>query len=184
MPSPYSSAGSVNDSVALARNLGVRFETVPISDVHDAYLDTLNRLFPDRRRRRHRGEHPGAHPGQHPDGALERDGRLVLSTGNKSELAVGYCTLYGDMSGGLAVISDVPKTMVYELARYMNREQELIPAATIEKPPSAELRPDQLDQDTLPAVRELDNILRSTSTRACRPTTSSQRGWTPRPSAG
>ncbi len=159
MPSAYSSAGSVNDSVALARNLGVRFETVPISDVHDAYLGTLNRLFPvnevdvtdENIQARIRGNILMA--------LSNREGCLVLSTGNKSELAVGYCTLYGDMSGGLAVISDVPKTMVYELARYINRERELIPRATIEKPPSAELRPDQRDQDTLPPYDVLDRIL-------------------------
>jgi NAD+ synthase (glutamine-hydrolysing) len=159
MPSAYSSAGSVNDSVALARNLGVRFETVPISDVHDAYLGTLSRLFPVKEvdvtvenvQARIRGNILMA--------LSNREGCLVLSTGNKSELAVGYCTLYGDMSGGLAVISDVPKTMVYELARYINRERELIPRATIEKPPSAELRPDQRDQDTLPPYDVLDRIL-------------------------
>ena len=88
-----------------------------------------------------------------------REGHLVLSTGNKSELAVGYCTLYGDMTGGLAVISDVPKTMVYKLARHVNRDRELIPSTTIEKPPSAELRPGQKDQDTLPSYETLDRIL-------------------------
>ena len=87
-------------------------------------------------------------------------GHLLLTTGNKSELAVGYCTIYGDMAGGLAVISDVPKTMVYDLARWMNREREIIPASTIEKPPSAELKPDQSDQDTLPPYEVLDEILR------------------------
>ena len=87
-------------------------------------------------------------------------GHLVLSTGNKSELAVGYCTIYGDMAGGLAVISDVPKTMVYELARFINRDREIIPESTITKPPSAELRPNQRDQDTLPPYDVLDPILR------------------------
>src|SRR6202043_240765 len=87
-------------------------------------------------------------------------GHLLLTTGNKSELAVGYCTIYGDMAGGLAVISDVPKTMVYELARWMNREREIIPRSTIEKPPSAELKPGQTDQDTLPPYDVLDEILR------------------------
>ena len=87
-------------------------------------------------------------------------GHLLLTTGNKSELAVGYCTIYGDMAGGLAVISDVPKTMVYDLARWMNREREIIPWNTIEKPPSAELKPDQVDQDTLPPYEILDGILR------------------------
>ncbi len=85
---------------------------------------------------------------------------LLLTTGNKSELAVGYCTLYGDMAGGLAVISDVPKTLVYELARWMNRDREVIPHNTIEKPPSAELKPGQVDQDTLPPYDVLDEILR------------------------
>jgi NAD+ synthetase len=87
-------------------------------------------------------------------------GHLLLTTGNKSELAVGYCTIYGDMAGGLAAISDVPKTMVYELARWINREREIIPRASIEKPPSAELKPDQKDQDTLPPYDILDEILR------------------------
>ena len=87
-------------------------------------------------------------------------GHLLLTTGNKSELAVGYCTIYGDMAGGLAVISDVPKTMVYDLARWMNREREVIPWSTIDKPPSAELKPDQVDQDTLPPYDVLDEILR------------------------
>ena len=88
-------------------------------------------------------------------------GYLVLTTGNKSELAVGYCTLYGDMSGGLALISDVPKTMVYELARYINREREVIPQNSIDKPPSAELKPNQFDQDTLPPYDILDDILKA-----------------------
>ena len=87
-------------------------------------------------------------------------GHLLLSTGNKSELAVGYCTIYGDMAGGLAVISDVPKTMVYELARWINRKREIIPRSTIDKPPSAELKPNQIDQDTLPPYDVLDEILR------------------------
>ena len=87
-------------------------------------------------------------------------GHILLTTGNKSELAVGYCTIYGDMAGGLAVISDVPKTMVYDLARWINREREIIPQATIEKPPSAELKPGQMDQDTLPPYEILDEILR------------------------
>src|SRR6202022_3783135 len=89
-------------------------------------------------------------------------GSMLLSTGNKSELAVGYCTLYGDMAGGLAVISDVPKLMVYELANWINREREVIPASTIDKPPSAELRPDQKDEDSLPPYAGLDRILKAT----------------------
>jgi len=159
MPSEYSSAGSVNDSVALAANLGVRIETVAIGDIHDAYLETLGSLFPtgevdvtiENIQARVRGNILMA--------LSNREGHLVLSTGNKSELAVGYCTLYGDMSGGLAVISDVPKTTVYRLARHINRDGELIPESTITKPPSAELRPDQCDQDSLPEYEVLDGIL-------------------------
>jgi NAD+ synthase (glutamine-hydrolysing) len=159
MPSTYSSPGSVDDSVALAANLGIRVETVPIAQIHDSYLDTLGRLFPCREvdvtieniQARIRGNILMA--------LSNREGHLVLSTGNKSELAVGYCTLYGDMTGGLAVISDVPKTMVYKLARHVNRDRELIPNTTIEKPPSAELRPGQKDQDTLPSYETLDRIL-------------------------
>ena len=159
MPSVYSSPGSVSDSEALAANLGVRIETVPIADIHDSYLSTLGRLLPcdevdvtiENIQARIRGNILMA--------LSNREGHLVLSTGNKSELAVGYCTLYGDMSGGLAVISDVPKTTVYKLARHVNRDRELIPNAVIEKPPSAELRPEQRDQDTLPPYETLDRIL-------------------------
>jgi len=159
MPSAYSSPGSVNDSVALAANLGIRIETVPIAQLHDSYLDTLGRLFPcsevdvtiENIQARIRGNILMA--------LSNREGHLVLSTGNKSELAVGYCTLYGDMTGGLAVISDIPKTMVYKLAQHVNRDRELIPNTTIKKPPSAELRPGQKDQDTLPSYETLDRIL-------------------------
>ena len=159
MPSPFSSRGSIEDSQQLARNLGIPFKVIGISEVYQSYLDTLRVHF----------------AGMEPDIAEEniqarirgnilmafsnKFGYLVLSTGNKSELAVGYCTLYGDMSGGLSIISDVPKTMVYELARYINKEREVIPLSTIEKPPSAELRPDQKDQDTLPPYETLDEVL-------------------------
>jgi NAD+ synthase (glutamine-hydrolysing) len=159
MPSPYSSKGSIEDSRRLAANIGIRFQVVPISTIYQSYLDTLKDLF----------------AGKEPDITEEniqarirgnilmafsnKFGHLVLSTGNKSELAVGYCTLYGDMSGGLAVISDVPKTMVYDLASCINRKTEVIPRATVEKPPSAELKPNQVDQDTLPPYPILDKIL-------------------------
>jgi len=159
MPSPFSSKGSVEDSKALAANLGVKLETVPIEDVYSAYLSTLRPLLRDTAvgvteeniQARIRGNILMA--------LSNKFGYLVLSTGNKSELAVGYCTLYGDMSGGLAVISDVPKTMVYEIARFVNREREVIPQAILEKAPSAELKPDQKDQDTLPPYEMLDPIL-------------------------
>lgn len=160
MPMPFSSPGSVEDSVALAARLGVRCLEVPIASVYEAYVAALAPHF----------------AGRAPDVAEEniqarirgnvlmafsnKFGYLVLSTGNKSELAVGYCTLYGDMSGGLAILADVPKTMVYELAAYINRAGEVIPRAIIDKPPSAELRPGQLDADALPPYDVLDRILR------------------------
>ncbi len=159
MPSPYSSKGSVDDSKKLAENLGIRFEVIPIGDIFTSYLETLKNPFEDTEsdvteeniQARIRGNILMAYS--------NKFGCLVLSTGNKSELAVGYCTLYGDMSGGLAAISDVPKTMVYELSRYINRNSEIIPLNTIEKPPSAELKPDQTDQDVLPPYEVLDQIL-------------------------
>jgi NAD+ synthase (glutamine-hydrolysing) len=159
MPSPYSSPGSVSDSLALAARLGVRIRTVEISQLYETYGSTLAGLIPwDRVEVAH--ENIQARIRGNIMMALSNyEGSLVLSTGNKSELAVGYCTLYGDMSGGLAVISDVPKTMVYDLARLINREREVIPAAILTKPPSAELSPGQQDSDTLPPYDRLDAIL-------------------------
>jgi NAD+ synthase (glutamine-hydrolysing) len=159
MPSLYSSPGSITDSEALAANLGVKTVTIPITSIYQAYLEALREHFPvsdldvslENIQARIRGNILMAFSNKY--------GYLVLSTGNKSELAVGYCTLYGDMSGGLAVISDVPKTMIYELARYINRRGEVIPAAILTKAPSAELRPDQKDQDTLPPYEILDQVL-------------------------
>jgi len=159
LPGPFSSPGSITDSEQLARNLDIQFATIPINSIYQAYLDTLQPTFtgcePDvteeNIQARIRGNILMA--------LSNKFGYLVLTTGNKSELAVGYCTLYGDMSGGLAVLGDVPKTTVYELARYINRKKELIPKAIIEKPPSAELRPNQKDQDTLPPYEILDGII-------------------------
>jgi NAD+ synthase (glutamine-hydrolysing) len=159
MPTEYSSTGSVADSRALAVNLGIRFEVVPISNIFSAYRKALEPLFAglpedvteENLQPRIRGAILMA--------LSNKFGSLVLTTGNKSELAVGYCTLYGDMVGGLAVISDVPKTMVYRLADYVNSRRALIPAAIIEKPPSAELRPGQVDTDSLPPYDVLDPIL-------------------------
>jgi NAD+ synthetase len=161
MPSPWSSRGSVEDARALASNLGVRLLALPIAGVYEAALKTLSEVLP-----------PG------PMGLSEQNlqarirglllmavsnkrGALLLSTGNKSELSMGYCTLYGDMAGGLALIADVPKTTVYELAAFINRGLEIIPRATIEKPPSAELKPGQKDQDDLPPYDALDSIMRA-----------------------
>jgi NAD+ synthase (glutamine-hydrolysing) len=161
MPSRFSSDHSLADAEALARNLGIAFHVIPINDVHSAYEQTL----------------AGPFTGMQPDVAEEnlqarirgallmafsnKFNQLLLTTGNKSEVAVGYCTLYGDMAGGLAVINDVPKTTIYELSRHINARdgRELIPQGSITKPPSAELRPDQTDQDSLPPYDVLDAIL-------------------------
>ena len=159
MPSPYSSEGSINDSQDLATRLGCRFDVLPISDVFDTYLSSLEPSF------------AGTAPGVAEEnlqarirGALlmalsNKFGPMVLTTGNKSEMAVGYATLYGDMVGGFSVLKDVLKQRVYRLARWRNRDTEVIPQAIIDKPPSAELRPDQLDTDSLPPYDKLDAIL-------------------------
>lgn len=160
MPSQYSSEGSITDAKELADNLGIAFEIVPIRDIFDSYIQKLNST-----------------PELHQDLAEEniqarirgnilmfksnREGALLLSTGNKSETAVGYTTLYGDMCGGLAVISDIPKTVVYKLAEYINCKDIIIPENTLTKPPSAELRPNQVDQDSLPEYEILDSILKA-----------------------
>jgi NAD+ synthase/NAD+ synthase (glutamine-hydrolysing) len=159
MPSPYSSRGSIDDAKALASNLGIRFELIRITDVFDAYMKTLKPLFGNLPEDTTEENIQSRIRGATLMALSNKFGALVLSTGNKSELGVGYCTLYGDMVGGLAVISDVPKTMVYRLSEYVNREREIIPRSTIEKPPSAELRPNQTDQDTLPPYDVLDAIL-------------------------
>jgi NAD+ synthase (glutamine-hydrolysing) len=159
MPSPYSSAGSIRDSRKLVENLGITSKEIPITPIYQAYMDSLQGHLEvakigvalENVQARIRGNLLMALSNEY--------GYLVLSTGNKSEMAVGYCTLYGDMSGGLSVLADVPKTMVYELARYLNREKTLIPEEIITKAPSAELRPDQKDQDTLPPYEVLDRIM-------------------------
>ena len=161
MPSVFSSKGSVEDSRRLAKNLGIDFKVIPIKGIHDSYLSTLAPEFKGKKQDVTEENVQARIRGNILMAFSNKFGNIVLSTGNKSEMSVGYCTLYGDMSGGLAVISDVPKTMVYDLARYMNRGREVIPPATIEKPPSAELRPGQKDQDTLPPYDVLDSILRA-----------------------
>ncbi len=161
MPGPYSSEGSLRDAQALAQNLQIQFDILPISGVWNNYREVLSHEFKglpedvaeENLQARIRGNLLMA--------LSNKFGSLVLSTGNKSELAVGYCTLYGDMAGGLAVISDVPKTMIYELAKFVNRSREVIPIATLSKPPSAELRPNQTDQDSLPPYDLLDRILKA-----------------------
>jgi NAD+ synthase (glutamine-hydrolysing) len=159
MPSQFSSPGSLTDAEKLAQNLGVALKVIPIKHIYEAYLDAFREHFPveqvdvtlENIQARIRGNILMA--------LSNRFGHIVLATGNKSELSVGYCTLYGDMSGGLSLLGDVPKTMVYELARYINRAREIIPVSIIDKAPSAELRPDQKDQDTLPPYEILDRII-------------------------
>ncbi|MDI9412612.1 MAG: NAD+ synthase [Bacillota bacterium] len=160
-PGPFSGSSSVEDASSLAKNLGIRFSVLPITDLYESTLDNLGEFF------------AGTSMGVAEENIQARlrgllwmtlsnkFGGLVLTNSNKSELAVGYCTLYGDMNGGLAVLGDVYKTMVYELAHYINQTAEVIPSNTITKPPSAELRPDQRDDETLPPYDILDGIIKS-----------------------
>jgi len=159
MPSEYSSEGSVTDARDLAKNLGIRFEVLPIRDIFSAFKSTLHPVFRDMPEDVTEENIQSRIRGSLLMALSNKFGALVLSTGNKSELGVGYCTLYGDMAGGLAVINDVPKTLVYRLSRYVNSRKPVIPQSSIEKPPSAELRPDQKDTDSLPPYEVLDAIL-------------------------
>jgi NAD+ synthase (glutamine-hydrolysing) len=161
MPSMYSAQASFDDAHCLARNLGMNFETVPIKPIYDVFKHSLDPVFSGLAENETEENLQARIRGTLLMALSNKFGHLVLSTGNKSELGAGYCTLYGDMVGGLAVISDVPKTMIYNLAKYINRKKEIIPRNTIERPPSAELRPDQKDQDTLPEYDVLDGILKS-----------------------
>jgi NAD+ synthase (glutamine-hydrolysing) len=159
MPSRFSSQHSVDDARALAENLGIRFDVISIDDVYGAHLDSLAATFAgtdfgvaeENLQARTRGATLMAISNKH--------GPMVLATGNKSEMAAGYATLYGDMVGGYSVLKDVFKTLVYDLARWRNKDGEVIPQSSIDKPPSAELRPDQKDSDTLPPYEVLDAIL-------------------------
>jgi NAD+ synthetase len=160
MPSPYSSRGSIDDALALAKNLGIKCFEIPIGNAFAAFKAQFAEVFAGLAEDTTEENMQARLRGMILMSLSNKFGHIVLSTGNKSELAVGYCTIYGDMAGGLAVISDVPKTMVYELARWLNRDREIIPFSTIDKPPSAELKPDQKDQDTLPPYDVLDEILR------------------------
>jgi NAD+ synthetase len=160
MPSPFSSKGSIEDSRQLAEALGIQFKEIPITPLFEEALKTLQPVFKDNPKDTTEENIQARLRGLLLMALSNKFDRLVLSTGNKSELAVGYCTLYGDMCGGLAVISDVPKGMVYKLARYANRKKEIIPEAVFTKAPSAELRPNQTDQDSLPPYEALDAVLR------------------------
>jgi NAD+ synthetase len=159
LPSPYSSADSLEDARILAENLGCCFQVLPISPLFSAFQETLRPLFAGRDEDLTEQNLQARIRGILLMALSNKFGHLLLSTGNKSEMAVGYCTLYGDMSGGLAVISDVPKQMVYELARYVNRDQERIPERSLSKAPTAELKAGQCDQDDLPPYAVLDQIL-------------------------
>ncbi|MBV8051237.1 MAG: NAD+ synthase [Acidobacteriaceae bacterium] len=159
MPGPYSSPGSISDARCLAQNLGIRFEILPITEIFESYRKTLQNVFAGRKEDETEENIQSRARGTMLMALSNKFGAIVLSTGNKSELGVGYCTLYGDMVGGLAVISDVPKTLVYRLSHYVNSLRPIIPQASLEKPPSAELRPDQKDSDTLPPYEVLDAIL-------------------------
>src|SRR5205085_8692082 len=160
MQSRYSSRGSIDDALALAKNLGIKCLEVPIADAFAAFKGQFTEIFAGLPEDTTEENMQARLRGMILMSLSNKFGHIVLSTGNKSELAVGYCTIYGDMAGGLAVISDVPKTMVYELGRWINRDKEIIPRSTIDKPPSAELKPNQKDQDTLPPYEILDEILR------------------------
>jgi NAD+ synthase (glutamine-hydrolysing) len=159
MPSPYSSSGSVDDSFTLAKNLGIRCDEVPIREAFEAVKTAMRPIFEGKPEDVAEENMQARLRGLMLMSLANKENHLLLTTGNKSELAVGYCTIYGDMCGGLAVISDLPKVKVYEVSRWINREREIIPWNTIDKPPSAELRPDQKDQDTLPPYEILDGIL-------------------------
>lgn len=159
MPGPYSSQGSIDDARTLAENLGIRFELICIQEIFETYRKALKKVFAGRKEDETEENIQSRARGTLLMALSNKFGAIVLSTGNKSELGVGYCTLYGDMAGGLAVISDVPKTMVYRLSHYVNSRRKVIPQSTLEKPPSAELRPDQKDSDSLPPYEVLDVIL-------------------------
>jgi NAD+ synthetase len=162
MPSEFSSQHSIEDAELLAGNLGITCLRIPIASSFEAFKSQMQEAFDGRAEDITEENMQARLRGLTLMSLSNKFGHLLLTTGNKSELAVGYCTLYGDMCGGLAVISDVPKTMVYRLADFLNADagREVIPKRTIEKPPSAELRPDQTDQDTLPPYDVLDEILR------------------------
>jgi len=159
MPGPYSSPGSIDDARTLALNLGIRFELLSINAAYEAYRETLRGVFRGYKEDVTEENLQSRARGMILMALSNKFGAIVLSTGNKSELGVGYCTLYGDMVGGLAVISDVPKTLVYRVSEYLNSRREVIPRATLEKPPSAELRANQKDSDSLPPYDILDAVL-------------------------
>ena len=162
MPSEISSKGSVKDLKLLSRNLNIKNITVPMQDIFNSYLDGLSELFKNTALNETEENLQARIRGNILMALSNKFGHLVLTTGNKSEMSVGYATLYGDMAGGFAVIKDIPKTLVYMLAKSYNKssKKDIIPKIIITKEPSAELRPDQKDTDTLPPYEELDRILK------------------------
>ena len=159
MPSQYSSEGSIEDSKKLSKNLNIQFHIIPINSIFNTFNTSLSDIFKGYHHDITEENIQARIRGNLLMAVSNKFGCLILTTGNKSELAIGYCTLYGDMCGGLSVISDIPKTMVYKLAEYINKDGTIIPASIFTKPPSAELRPDQKDQDTLPGYEILDKVL-------------------------
>ncbi len=179
LPSQFSSAGSLDDARQLARNLGIRYDVIPIQSAFTTLRAELAAVFAGRPEDVTEENIQARLRGVILMALSNKFGDLLLTTGNKSEMAVGYCTLYGDMCGGLAVLSDVPKTMVYRLARWINRDREIIPTASITKPPSAELRPNQTDQDSLPPYDVLDAILEAYIVEGLSPEEIARRGHDP-----
>jgi NAD+ synthase (glutamine-hydrolysing) len=179
MPSQYSSQGSLDDAANLAKNLGIVRHVIPIKEPFDVLKDQFKEIFAGKREDTTEENMQSRLRGLILMSMSNKFGHLLLTTGNKSELAVGYCTIYGDMCGGLAVISDVPKTMIYKLANWINRESEVIPSSSITKPPSAELKPDQKDQDTLPPYDILDQILEMYVEEQLSPEDIADRGFDP-----
>jgi NAD+ synthase (glutamine-hydrolysing) len=179
MPSQYSSQGSLDDAAAVAGNLGIVRHVIPIKDPFEVLKSRFKEIFAGKSEDTTEENMQSRLRGLILMSLSNKFGHLLLTTGNKSELAVGYCTIYGDMCGGLAVISDVPKTMIYRLAHWINRETEIIPYASISKPPSAELKPDQTDQDTLPPYDLLDEILRLYVEEHLSPEDIAKRGFEP-----
>lgn len=179
MPSQYSSQGSLDDAANLAKNLGIVRHVISIKEPFEILKSQFREIFAGRSEDTTEENMQSRLRGLTLMSMSNKFGHLLLTTGNKSELAVGYCTIYGDMCGGLAVISDVPKTMIYKLAHWINREKEVIPSNSIQKPPSAELKPDQKDQDTLPPYEVLDEILKLYVEEQLSPEEVADRGFNP-----
>jgi NAD+ synthetase len=179
MPSAYSSSGSLDDADRLAKYLGIPRLVIPIKEPFEVLKSQFKEVFARLKEDATEENMQSRLRGLILMSLSNKFGHLLLTTGNKSELAVGYCTIYGDMCGGLAVISDVPKTMIYRLAHWINRDKEVIPVNSIIKPPSAELKPNQTDQDTLPPYETLDAVLQLYVEEQLDPVEIVERGFDP-----